>query len=135
MDALFLDTNVILDNLLERQPFEEEANRFFVEAEFGKLQLFTSSLTLCNIAYIVRKIKSAEDVPLIIRDLMDIFTIIPVDVLVLRNAVSSHYKDFEDAVQYHTALSHLRLTHFITRNKKDFKETHLPIVNPSEYWS
>lgn len=61
MDKVFLDTNVILDYLLARTPFDIEAKRFFEAAELGSIELYASALTICNMAYIVRKIKSIED--------------------------------------------------------------------------
>jgi predicted nucleic acid-binding protein len=132
---IFLDTNVILDDLLVRTPFDIEANRFFEEAESGNIELYASSLTFCNVAYVIRKIKSATDIPIILGDLMEAMTVVSIDAIVIEKAIKSGYKDFEDAVQYQAALNYFGLTHFVTRNKKDFTETLLPILTPTEYWA
>lgn len=134
MDKVFLDTNVILDYLLARTPFDFEAKRFFEAAELGSIELYASALTICNMAYIVRKIKSIQDFNTIATDLSLIMTITPINETIISHALSLGYKDFEDAVQYSSALNELGLTHFITRNKADFQQTFLPVLTPSQYW-
>lgn len=134
MDKVFLDTNVILDYLLARTPFDFEAKRFYEAAELGNIELYASALTICNIAYIVRKIKSIEDFNTIAADLSLLMTITPINETIINHALSLGYKDFEDAVQYSSALNELGLTHFITRNKGDFQQTILPVLTPSQYW-
>ena len=133
MDKIFLDTNVILDYLLARSPFDEDAKRFFLHAEEGKIELYASALTFCNMSYIVRKIKSPIEFQVILSDLLQHVGVTSIDGLVLQQAISVNYKDFEDAVQYESALNTVGLTHFI-RNKVDFIETLLPISSPLEYW-
>jgi predicted nucleic acid-binding protein len=134
MDKVFLDTNVILDYLLARTPFDAEAKRFFVDAELGKIELYASALTFCNMSYIVRKLKSPAEFQAILSDLLLLIAVTPIDGFVLQQAIAANYKDFEDAVQYQSALNTFGLTHLITRNKADFTETLLPIFTPSEYW-
>ena len=134
MNKIFLDTNVILDYLLARSPFDVEAKRFFEEAELGNMELYASALTFCNMSYIVRKIKSPAEFQTILADLLQIIAVTSIDGFVLQQAIAANYKDFEDAVQYQSALNSFGLTHFVTRNKRDFTETTLPIFSPSEYW-
>ena len=134
MNKIFLDTNVVLDYLLARSPFDVEAKRFFEEAELGNMGLYASALTFCNMSYIVRKIKSPAEFQTILADLLQIIAVTSIDGFVLQQAIAANYKDFEDAVQYQSALNSFGLTHFVTRNKRDFTETTLPIFSPSEYW-
>lgn len=134
MDKIFLDTNVILDYLLARSPFDEDAKRFFIQAEKGKIELYASALTFCNLSYIVRKIKPPIEFQGILSDLLQLIAVTPIDGLVLQQAIEANYKDFEDAVQYESASNTVALTHFVTRNKADFTETLLPIFSPLEYW-
>ena len=134
MNKIFLDTNVVLDYLLARSPFDVEAKRFFEEAELGNMELYASALTFCNMSYIVRKIKSPAEFQTILADLLQIIAVTSIDGFVLQQAIAANYKDFEDAVQYQSALNSFGLTHFVTRNKRDFTETTLPIFSPSEYW-
>ncbi len=134
MDKIFLDTNVILDYLLARSPYDADAKRFFEDAELGKIELYASALTFCNMSYIVRKLKTPAEFQVILSDLLLLIAVTPIDGFVLQRAIAANYKDFEDAVQYQSALNTLGLTHLITRNKTDFTETTLPIFSPSEYW-
>ena len=134
MDKVFLDTNVVLDFLLARIPFDIEAKRLFEAAELGNIELYASALTICNMAYIVRKTKTIEDFNHIVSQLSLVLTITPINGIIIHQAISFGYKDFEDAVQYSSAINELGLTHFITRNKADFKQTVLPVLTPSEYW-
>ncbi len=135
MNNVFLDTNVILDYLLARTPFDSDAKQLFEEAELGNIELFASALSFCNMAYIVRKIKPTADFSTIANDLSTLISITPINQSVIVQALSLGYKDFEDAVQYCSALSETGLTHFLTRNKTDFTQTSLPIMSPTEYWA
>ncbi len=135
MDKVFLDTNVILDYLLARSPFDSDAKRLFEAAELGNIQLFASALSFCNIAYIVRKIKSTADFQTIATDLSTFISITSINESIILEALSMGYSDFEDAVQYSSALSETCLNHFITRNKVDFTQTILLVLSPSEYWA
>jgi predicted nucleic acid-binding protein len=92
MDKVFLDTNVILDHLLARSPFDIEARPFFEKAEIGKIELYASALSFCNIAYIIRKLKSASDVPSILGDLTLLITITPIESATITLAISSATK-------------------------------------------
>ena len=55
MNKLFLDTNILLDLTLARQPFDEDAIRFFKQADEGTIEIHASALSFCNIAYILEK--------------------------------------------------------------------------------
>ena len=83
MNKIFLDTNVILDYLLARSPFDIEAKRFFEEAELGNIELYASALTFCNMSYIVRKIKSPAEFQTILADLLQLITVTAIDGFVL----------------------------------------------------
>lgn len=135
MHKIFLDTNIILDDILARYPFDKDAKRFFDKAENGQLDIFISTLSICNIAYILRKLKSQKDVISLLTDIKQLSSFLSIDDIVIEYALSSGYKDFEDAVQYNCALKTFGLTHFVTRNKPDFIETTLPILTPNEYWA
>jgi hypothetical protein len=92
-------------------------------------------LSLCNIAYIIRKITPNQDVQKTINDLSSLLTLTPIDSAIIQKALLANYKDFEDAVQYQSALSFSAISHFVTRNKSDFQETTIPIMLPTEYWN
>ena len=135
MDGVFLDTNVIVDYLTARQPFGSDALKFFEAAEEGTIKLYASTLSLCNIAYIIRKLTPNQDIQKTISDLTSLLTLTPIDSSIIQKALLANYKDFEDAVQYQSALSSSSISHFVTRNKSDFQETNIPIMSPTEYWN
>ena len=60
-DKIFLDTDIALDHLADRQPFAEYAHRLFALAETGELTICASSLSFSNLYYILRKFKGHDD--------------------------------------------------------------------------
>ncbi len=133
MDKLFLDTNVLIDHLAERQPFCEAAKRLFQMAETGELLMCVSSLSICNIAYIVRKLRPDTDVLKTLQNLSTLAILTTISANTISLALSAEFKDFEDAVQHFSAVEEGGITHFITRNPKDFEKSLLPVFSPDEY--
>lgn len=128
-----MDTNVLIDHLAERQPFCEAAKKLFQLAENGEVQMCVSTLSICNIAYIVRKLKPDTDVIKTLQNLASLAIFTSIDTSVISLALSADFKDFEDAVQHFSALAEGGVTHFITRNPKDFGKSLLPVFSPDEY--
>jgi len=132
MKNLFLDTNVIIDFIADRQPFSETASVLFDLAEKKQLHLFISALSYSNIYYIIKKNCSHKQLLVILQDLETLVETIDVTKQVIFDALKSDFKDFEDAIQYHTALSNNKIEAIVTRNTKDFKESKLAILTPEE---
>ena len=135
MDRIFLDTNVLLDFLAARSPFDIDANKLFQRAEIGQIQLYASVLSICNIAYILRKVSPGADVPRILTGLSAVVTLTPIDSNIIARALSSSFGDFEDAVQHFSALQLGTITHLITRNPSDFANSLIPVLTPEAYLS
>jgi predicted nucleic acid-binding protein len=133
MDKVFLDTNILLDFLAARVPFNVQANILFQRAELGRIQLYVSVLSVCNIAYILRKILPGRDITAVINDLSTIVTLIPLDAQIISDALQSSFVDFEDGVQHFSAFRYGGITHLITRNSSDFKNSLIPVNTPEEY--
>ena len=85
-----------------------------------------------NISYIARKVQSAFDITVILRDLYDVLEIIPLDESVLRNGLSSPLSDYEDAVNEVSALA-AGVDVIITRDLNDFQKARLPVLQPSDF--
>ena len=132
MKTIFLDTNVVLDFILKRQGFAEEAARIFDLGERKKLRLSLSSLSMNNIDYIVSKIESKKKSRQIILKLLSLVDVFKVDRLTIEKAALSNFKDFEDAIQNYCA-EEGGVNHIITQNLKDFKESELSIQTPKEF--
>lgn len=99
----------------------------------GDLQMCVSSLSICNIAYIVRKLRPDTDVLKTLQNLFEISIVTSVSANTVSLALNAGFKDFEDAVQYFSAIEEGGMTHFITRNPKDFEKSLLPVFTPDEY--
>jgi predicted nucleic acid-binding protein len=132
MRNLFLDTNVIIDVLADRKPFSESSAKLFDYAEKGKINLYISALSYSNIYYIVRKICSHKEMLSMLRDLEAMTTTLDVTKQVITDSLNTGFKDFEDSIQYNTAISNKKAEAIITRDPRDFKNDVISVFNPEE---
>jgi predicted nucleic acid-binding protein len=133
MTRLFLDTDVILDFLTDRKPFSSEAAVIFTLVDERKLRGYVSSLTISNLYYLLRKYETHQKVISKLDSLSNIIEIIKVDQDTIKNALESKFRDFEDSIQYYSALLSKKVDVIITRNTKDYKKASLPVMTPAEY--
>lgn len=131
-DKLFLDTNVVIDLLGEREPFYEAVAKIVSLADKGRIQLSVSALTYATAFYILSRFEDKELVKEKIRKFKVISETSDLTDKVLDKGLSSKIRDFEDALQYFYALEN-ECHIIITRNGKDFKESGLPVLSPDEY--
>ncbi|MBK0369208.1 type II toxin-antitoxin system VapC family toxin [Flavobacterium agrisoli] len=134
MSRIFLDTNVLLDLLGERVPFFEAIAKVATLADQKKLTLIVSPLSFTTIDYVLNKYESSETVLNKFRKFKIICEICNVNEEIIDKALNSNFKDFEDAVQYFTALL-ANCSLIITRNGKDFKNATIPIMTAEEFLS
>jgi len=132
MKNLFLDTNIILDLLAHRMPFYTEAAKLFSLADKKKIKLFISALCLADAHYILLKQNPDLEVRSILRKFKVLVNVLPLDNKIADLALNSEFKDFEDAIQYYTAIEHDQDL-IITRNQSDFKESKIPIMTAGEF--
>lgn len=128
---VLVDSDVILDLLLARQPFFPAATRLFTAFQSGRLEGHVSSLAFSNLFYILRKQVPAPEVIAILHKLRMITHVAPVDGKIIDLALASTFHDFEDAVQYFAA-AELELEAIVTRNRRDYKASKIAIVNAEE---
>lgn len=128
---VFVDSDVILDLLLRRDPFFPAATRLFVLIQDNKLEGYMSPLICSNLFYILRKHLSREKARSAIGKLRALLRILAIDERIVDMALSSSFKDFEDALQYYTALTY-GLDAVVTRNTADYASADLPIFTASE---
>jgi predicted nucleic acid-binding protein len=133
MNNVFIDTDVIVDLLIDRKPFSEDAATIFSLIEMKKIKGHISALTICNLYYVLRKVASHKKVMKSLKDLSDLVDILKIDKSIILTALSSDFKDFEDSVQYFTAMEYNRIDCIITRNVKDYKGINLPVMPPGAY--
>ncbi|MEO6838831.1 MAG: PIN domain-containing protein [Ginsengibacter sp.] len=132
MDKLLVDTNIVIDLLSKREEFYEDAQELFTFSDYNKVKLFISSLTIANTHYLLLREKSPAEARKILLKFKILAKVLPLDDKILELALVSDFRDFEDAIQYHTALEN-DVDIIITRNKKDFKNSTLPVLTAKEY--
>ena len=128
---VFLDTNVILD-LIQRRVGYDDAALIMQKSENGEYSLFTSSLSMVNIAYILRKYYRGESLYHLLEELGDIIDVITVSSEAYHKALQSRALDFEDAIQLFSALES-DMDCIVTRNAQDFIFDKLPIYTPFDF--
>jgi len=132
MKRVLIDTNVILDIGLKRQPFFDSSSELFYLIDQNKISGFVTATTITDIYYITKKETSNEIAISFISGLLDIVDIVGVDKAVIIRALQSGMKDFEDAVQVSSAeYNEIRI--LVTRNKADFISCGLEIFTPDEF--
>ncbi len=132
-DKICLDTDVVLDHLADRQPFAEYAHRLFALAETGELTVCVSSLSFSNLYYILRKLKGRADALALLGKLKLLARVSAVTDAEINSALSSSFKDFEDAIQHFAAKAEGGVSAIVTRNKADYSSSEIPTLSPEEY--
>lgn len=131
---LFVDTDVVLDLLARRDPFHTAAATLFTMAETGRITLFVSSLTFSNLFYILRKQLSARTAHEVLRNFRQLVTVAALDDAIVEQALEAEFTDFEDALQYFTALS-AGCTILITCNVRHYRKAAIRVVTAEVYCS
>ena len=129
---LFLDTNVIIDLLGERDPYYLEIAKITTLADLNEIELVVSALSYSTVYYILSKYDSNENVKNKLRKFKILANISDLNTEVIEKNLSSNFKDFEDGLQYHCAIQSA-CNILITRNHKDFKNSQIPVMNANEY--
>jgi predicted nucleic acid-binding protein len=127
---IWLDTNVVLDVIFERDGFVEEASELFLLHEAAEVEIIISTLSLANIAYVVKK--RSKDLFLVIAGLLKWITVVNLERAHFEKNVNSAFRDFEDGLQYFSAADVARIEAIITRNTKDFKSL-IPVFTLAQF--
>ena len=127
-DSLWLDSDIILDWLAARQPWDEAATETIERAILGEWVLWFSPLTLANVHYIYRKHAGAAQAGVAIKTLANAGTIATMDSSHVMQAIASSHNDFEDEIQIACASAVTGLTAIITRNLPDYSHSPVPVM-------
>jgi predicted nucleic acid-binding protein len=131
MRHFFVDTNVLIDYLAGRRPFADDAADLFNQAIAGKVQLYMASISISNSYYIISRHYRNLNIRALLLDLLPWVIITDVSADVMQQALHSTFTDFEDALQYFSALTVPQIEVIVTRNGKDFGTAGLPVVEPA----
>lgn len=134
MENIFVDTNIVIDLLAKREPFYKEAQDLFTLGDKNEVNLFISSLTFANAYYSIVRHHKEVDAKKYLSKFKVLVTILSLDAKAIELALASDFKDFEDGLQYFTAMDN-EADVIITRNKKDFTNAKIPVMTAEEYLS
>lgn len=132
MITLFLDTNIVIDFLANRQPFSTAAAQIFNAGLLGKSKIFVSAVSYNNIYYVTRQSLSHTETIKLLKDLLAITEVVDVTKTIIEKSLQSNFKDFEDAIQYNCALTIKGLNFIVTRDVKGFINSDVPVVTAFE---
>ncbi len=133
MKKVFVDTNIVIDLLARREPFFNEAAALFSLADKGQIKLSVSSLTIANTSYTLLRQVSSPKAKAILRSLKLVADVLSLDDKIVELALNDEtFSDFEDGLQYFTALENQQDL-IITRNLKDFKNSKLPTMTAQQF--
>ena len=131
MTKLFLDTNIVVDLLERREPFCHDAVRLFTMAYNRQVQLVVSPMTFSTASFLLRK-HGSKGVRNLLSNFRQLSRVAAANERTVDDSLASQFKDFEDAMQYYTALR-AKADIIITRNGKDFANSKIPVMTAGEY--
>jgi predicted nucleic acid-binding protein len=132
MITILFDTNIILDFILNREPFFEDSSKLLNLAFDKKIIGFVSASTITDLYYIIRKSKNAETAKNFIADLIDFIEVADINREIILQALKSELNDFEDSVQEQTANIY-EIQYIVTRNINDYKQSIVKALIPKNF--
>lgn len=130
---ILIDTNIILDWLMQREPFSEDAKYIMEEAMFGGVEGYLSAHTIPDLFYILRKdfdVNKRKQLLLFLCEFLHIIT--ENKEMVVTALKHENWKDLEDGLQMQCA-AEKNLDYIVTRNIKDFTDSKIKAVLPGEW--
>ena len=129
---VFLDTNILLDVLLDRKPFCEPSSKMWRLAECGRIEAVISAISFSNVFYIVRKYAGKDAAQRTVEVMNVNFSVFPLTQDIIGRAIAAKLPDFEDSIQFFSAVA-CEADYIITRNAKDFPQDSIPVLSPAAF--
>lgn len=129
---VFLDTNILMDVLTDRHPWYVCSARVWAMVEQGRVRGLISVISFNNVYYIVRRLRDRRTADLAMTILRDLFVPVALDKSILDQAIDARTADFEDAIQYFSAMQ-AGAGCLVTRNPRHFPGKDLPVLTPEEF--
>ncbi len=133
MIKVFVDANIFLDLFLDRGSFAEPAFKLLNWCELGLIDGYTTSFNIANLYYILRNQLSKTAAIDLLRKLLNHINILGTSKGDILSAFDNDFSDIEDGFQYYTVLGCGEINFIITRNKKDYKNSLIPVLLPEEF--
>lgn len=132
MEKVFIDTDIALDLLGQREPYYSPAALLFTLADKAEIEINISSLSFSNLNYLLTRQYNASESRRILNSFKVLVKVLGVDDKIIELALSSKFPDFEDAIQYFTAIEN-GINVLLTRNIKDYKLAAIAILSAEDY--
>ncbi len=133
MEKVLIDTDVLLDFFFDRLPFSDYAAQVLDLCEQKTIQGFSTPVIVSNVYYILRKTAKHDFVIDKLNQLLNIIDVAAMNRMVVLKALNSNFKDFEDALQYFSAVEQSGIQLILTRNVKDYKHSELAVLTPEAF--
>ena len=130
--GILIDSDVIIDVLTNRKPFSEHSKEVLISCENGRVKGFITPIILANAYYLLCKSNSEHKVRKQLFELIEFLDVLPMDKQIIIKAFLSVFKDFEDSLQNYAAELSSDVDFIVTRNVRDYKQSALDILSPSE---
>ena len=130
---VFVDSDVIIDFLIDREPHSISSSQLFNLGDSGLIELYTSTLSINNVHYIIRRVVGTNRSKNIISELLELLEVLEVTKSDLTSALKSDINDFEDAIQHSVAIRVDEINSIITRNIKDYKRSKISVFSPDAF--
>ena len=133
MMKVFIDTNILIDFISGRKPFVDESIVFFQLADNRDIELLVSDLTIVNTVYILQRLHySLSDIYETLNEIRALLTTTSVGAETIDYCLKTRGNDFEDEVQYYSAMK-AGANYVITRNRKDFPPEAANVLSPRDF--
>lgn len=130
---LFIDSDVVIDFFTDREPLANSASELFELNQLGTINLYLSAVSINNIYYIVRRFLGTKKTLEVIQELTEMTEIIGTTRVEIVQALRNDFSDYEDSIQYSSALTVKDLDAIITRNVKDYRNSSIAVMTPLNF--
>lgn len=133
MRNLLIDSDVLIDVFAERTPFFEHSGKLISACAVNRFNGFVTPLCVANCFYVMRKVKGSEKSRQDLRFVLEFLDILTMNRAIVLDALNSGFADFEDALQYTSALHNRNIDAIVTRNTDDFSPARIPVMTPEHF--
>lgn len=130
---VFVDSDVVIDFFTDREPHVNPASELFELNEQGQIKIYLSAVSINNIYYIVRRFLGHKKTIEVVELLTEMTEIVGTTKKEIVQALKNKFSDYEDSVQYSSALTIKNLDVIITRNIKDYRNSSIAVMTPLNF--
>lgn len=134
MKNVLLDSDIILDFFLDREPHSNYTAYVLSQMELKKLNGHLTAVIISNVYYLLRKLSTHDRVMKKLNQLLTLTNVLLIDKQTILNAMNSKFTDFEDAMQNYACESYGHIDLILTRNTKDYKQSEISVMSPEQYY-